>query len=77
MWSGKEGWAVAQDCRTLMNDHPIQACHPAGRVSALAWMDSRGGNLSCSEQGGSGHRHLKEHLGQCWAGSTERRLPIK
>lgn len=74
---GKEGRAVAQDCRTLMNDHPIQACHPTRRVSALAEMDRRGGNLSCSEHGGSGHRHLKEHLGDCWAGWTERRLPIK
>lgn len=64
--SGKEGWVVAaQDCRALMNDHAMQACHPAGRVSALAWMDSRGGNLSLSEQTGSGHKHLKEHLGQC------------
>lgn len=34
--SEKEGWAAAQDCRTLMNDRPIQACHPAPRVSALA-----------------------------------------
>lgn len=43
---------VAQDCRPLMNDHPIQTCHPARRVTTLAWMDSRGGNLSLDEQGG-------------------------
>lgn len=76
MWGGgggcsqEEGWAVAQRCRTLMNDHPTEACHLSRRVSALLWMDSRGGNLSRSEHGrgggvwwvgGSGH--LKEHLG--------------
>lgn len=44
--SAKEGRAVVQVCRTLMNDRPIRSCHPARRVSALARMDSRGGNMS-------------------------------
>ena len=34
--SGKVGgWAVAQDCRALMNNHPIEACHPAEELVPL------------------------------------------
>lgn len=59
---------MARDCPTLMNDHTMSACHAARRVSALARMDGRGGNLSLSEQTASGHKHLKEHLVQRMGG---------